>query len=143
MTRVSIGDGLFTDTAAGPRLLGGRCDSCGTVTFPPQSGCPRCFTDEMEPIELSDHGTLWTFTTQGFPPKAAPEGAYIGPLDPFEPYAVGYVELEGHCKVEARLTEPDPSKLRVGQRMRLVLVPIANDDGGREIVTFAFEPVTS
>ncbi len=137
MVRVAIDDGLFIVSSGGPRLIGSRCASCSTVTFPRQNGCPCCFADDMSDEELPDHGTLWTFTTQGFPPKAAAEdGAYLGSLEPFEPYTVGYVELEGACKVEARLTEPDPAKLRIGQTMRLVLIPL-NDD----FTTFAFEPV--
>ena len=133
-----IDAGIVMDGPDGrPRLRGSRCDACGVVTFPTQSGCPACHSDALADVALPDRGTLWTFTTQGFPPKAAPEGAYIGPLDPFEPYTVGYVELAGHCKVEARLTQPDPSKLEIGMEMQLVLIPI-ND----EFITFAFEPVT-
>jgi uncharacterized protein len=136
MSRTAIDPGLFTVGPDGPRLVGSRCGSCGVVTFPSQNGCPRCNNDELEQIELPERGTLWTFPTPGFPPKAAPEGAYVGPLDPFEPYTVGYVELPGHCKVETRLTEPDPSKMRIGMEMKLVLVPITD-----EHETFAFEPV--
>ncbi|MEX2393856.1 MAG: OB-fold domain-containing protein [Actinomycetota bacterium] len=138
MPEVLIDEAIFIDGPDGrPRLRGSRCGACGVVTFPTQSGCPSCFTDSLDDVALPDRGTLWTFTTQGFPPKAPPEGSYIGPLDPFEPYTVGYVELEGHCKVEARLTEPDPSKLEIGMEMRLVLIPL-ND----ELTTFAFEPVS-
>ena len=138
MSRAAIDPGLFVDGPDGPRLIGSRCDSCGVVTFPTQSGCPRCNNDELEQVELPDRGTLWTFTTQGFPPKAPPEGSYIGELEPFEPFTVGYVELPDHCKVEARLTEPDPSKLKIGMEMKLVLVPFGDDH-----TTFAFEPVTT
>jgi uncharacterized protein len=137
MPQVLIDVSVIRQTKDGPRLIGSRCASCDTATFPTQSGCPRCFSDDMPEIELPPTGTLWTFTTQGFPPKAEPEGAYIGPLDPFEPYTVGYVELEGACKVEARLTEPDPAKLTIGQEMQLVLVAL-ND----EVTTFAFAPVS-
>ena len=136
MAQVAIDDTIFRLTADGPRLVGGRCGACSQVTFPAQSGCPRCFSDDMSEVELPDRGTLWTFTTQGFPPKAAPEGAYLGPLDPFEPYCVGYIELEGHCKVEARITEADPAEMTIGQEMRLVLIPLSD-----ELTTFAFEPV--
>jgi uncharacterized protein len=83
---------------------------------------------------------LWTWTVQGFPPKAPP---YVGNADPktFEPFGVGYVELPGEVKVEARLTEADPAKLVIGMEMELVIVPLATDDDGNEIVTFAFAPV--
>jgi uncharacterized OB-fold protein len=144
MTQVAIDPGLFTMTADGPRLVGSRCWGCGVVTFPTQTGCPRCNSEEMAPIELPDRGTLWTFTTQAFRPKSPPEGSYLGDdtLDTFEPYTVGYIELPGFCKVESRLTEPDPSKLEIGMTMQLVLVPFRTNDDGDEVVTFAFEPVS-
>jgi uncharacterized OB-fold protein len=122
-----IADGLFTDE---PRLIGTRCGACGVVTFPSQSSCPRCNAEDMREELLANRGTLWTWTTQGFEPKSPP---YAGP-SPFEPYAVGYIELEGQCKVEARLTERDPEKLRIGMEMELVLMPY----GDR--TTYAFKP---
>ena len=63
-------------------------------------------------------------------------------LDPenFEAYGVGYVELPGEVKVEARLTENDPTRLRVGMEMELTVVPLAIDEEGNEVVTFAFQP---
>jgi uncharacterized OB-fold protein len=108
--------------------------------FPAQSGCPKCTGDETETVELATRGTLWTWTVQGFPPKAPP---YQGDADPktFRPFGVGYVELPGQVKVEARLTEADPAALRIGMEMELVIVPLATDGDGNEIVTFAFAPV--
>jgi uncharacterized OB-fold protein len=108
--------------------------------FPVQAGCPRCTGNETETVELARRGTLWTWTVQGFAPKSPP---YAGNADPatFEPFGVGYVELPGEVKVETRLTEADPDKLRIGMEMELVLVPLTTDDNGDEIVTFAFAPV--
>ena len=55
----------------------------------------------------------------------------------FEPYGVGYVELPGEVRVEARLTESDPARLRIGMPMELTLIPAP---GQAEAVTFAFRP---
>ena len=57
------------------------------------------------------------------------------------PFGVGYVELPGEVKVEARLTESDPDVLRLGMEMELVVLPFRTDDDGNEVVTFAFRPV--
>lgn len=77
---------------------------------------------------------------QGFPPKAPP---YAGDDNPktFKAFGVGYVELPGQVKVEARLTEADPEKLKIGMEMEMVIIPLAKDEEGNEIVTFAFAPV--
>ena len=77
---------------------------------------------------------MWTWTIQCFAPKSPP---YAGTSEDFEPYGVGYVELPGEVRVEARLTEADPAQLRIGMPMELVLVPAPGDGGA---VTFAFRP---
>jgi len=138
--QVPVQEGVFTWPSDEPRLLGSRCKECGNHMFPVQSGCPRCTADGAETIELSRVGTLWTWTVQGFPPKAPP---YAGNVDPktFEAFGVGYVELPGEVKVEARLTEADPEKLKIGMEMEMVIVPLSTDDDGNEVVTFAFAPV--
>ena len=43
--------------------------------------------------------------------------------------------------VEARLTEPDPARLAIGQPMRLAIVPYTVRADGTEVMTFAFAPV--
>ena len=32
----------------------------------------QVYFDDVEPVELGTKGTLWTWTIQGFPPKAPP-----------------------------------------------------------------------
>lgn len=138
--QVPVEEGLFTWPSDDPRLVGSKCGDCGVVMFPRQRSCARCNSESVSDLELSNRGTLWTWTTQGFPPKNPP---YIGPNDPetFEPYAVGYVELPGQVRVEGRLTESDPDALRIGMEMELTIIPFATDDEGNEIVTFAFRPL--
>ena len=84
-----------------PALLGSECSRCGTVSFPRQAACPRCTSTDVVERRLSRRGTLWSWTVQRFRPKSPP---YTGPEE-FEPYGVGYIELPGEVRVEARLTE--------------------------------------
>ena len=140
-SQVHVAEGVFVERADGPHLLGSRCNDCGTHAFPPQSGCQRCAGTNTDKVELGNRGTLWTFTVQGFPPKAPP---FKGSADPasFVPFGVGYVEIPGQVKVETRLTESDPAKLIIGMQMEMVLVPLCVDADGNEVVTFAFKPVS-
>ena len=139
-TQIPVAEGLFTWPGDTPHLLGSRCINCDNHMFPTQSSCPRCTGSETETVELSARGTLWTWTIQGFPPKSPP---FIGDDDPatFRPFGVGYIELPGQVKVESRLTEADPEKLRIGMEMELVIVPLTTDADGNEVMTFAFAPV--
>jgi uncharacterized protein len=138
--QVPVSEGVFTWPSEAPALLGSRCRNCGNHMFPVQSGCPKCMAVDNEPVELSRRGTLWTWTVQGFPPKAPPFVGDAGAAT-FQPFGVGYVELPDQVKVEARLTEADPERLRIGMEMELVIVPLATDADGNEVVTFAFAPV--
>jgi uncharacterized OB-fold protein len=133
-----IADGLFTWPADEPRLIGSRCDSCGAVTFPTQTSCPRCTGTDVHEHLLARRGVLWTWTVQGFRPKSPP---YEGPTD-FEPYPVGYVELPDDVKVEALLVDAGPEDLRIGAEMELAIVPFRSSVEHRPLLTFAFRPAS-
>ncbi len=139
MERVPVAEGIFTWPSDDPQLVGSRCGACGLVTFPAQDSCARCGGTEMVEHPLPRRGRLWAWTTQSFSPPSPP---YAGPTGAdFVPYGVGYVELAGEVKVEARLTEADPEALAQGMEMELVVVPFRIDADGNEVVTFAFRPV--
>jgi uncharacterized OB-fold protein len=125
-----IADELFTWPSDEPRLIGGRCADCGAVAFPRPTSCSRCTSERIDEHLLARTGTLWSWTVQRFEPKEP----YVGP-QPFEPYGVGYVDLDGEVIVESRLTTADPDQLEIGQTMQLAIVPFT--DGH---VTFAFAP---
>jgi len=137
MARIPVAEGIFTWPSDQPQLIGGRCAACGIVTFPAQGSCPRCASTEMVEHLLSRRGRLWAWTTQEFPPPSPPYTGASG--KDFVPFGVGYVELGGEVRVEARLTET--AGLVDGMEMELVLVPFRKDEEGNEVVTFAFRPV--
>ena len=137
--QVPVQDDLFSWGDEGVRLIGGRCTDCDNHVFPYQSGCPRCSGAQVVEVELSTEGELWTWTIQGYPPKTPPYVGHVGDED-FEPFGVGYVELSGELRVEARLTENDPSLLWIGMPMTLTLLPLTINESGEEVVTFAFAP---
>jgi uncharacterized OB-fold protein len=70
---------------------------------------------------LPSRGTLVAWTTQGFVPKLPYAGSEKA--DRFEPFGVGLVQLADVIRVESRLTENDPAKLRFGMEMELAVVP--------------------
>ena len=127
---VAVQEGLFTVDADGAaHLVGGRCRACGRHQFPRSSLCPYCGADDVAEALLSPDGTLWAWTAV----TAAPPG-YRGDV----PYGFGVVELPEGLRVITRLTEPDPTRLRFGQDVRLQLVVLHRDDEGRDVLTWAF-----
>ena len=141
MTGEPIAEDLFTWPDDEPRLVGARCERCGAITFPVRTGCARCGSTDLGRHLLGRSGTLWTWTSQGFAPKAPFTGNVgVGPDD--VPWFVGLVELPGELRVEGLLTGVTQETLRIGMPMRLVVVPFRRDKAG-EVVTFAFTPETS
>ena len=134
---VPIAEGLYTWPSESPQLIASKCAGCGEVAFPAQQSCPACTSESVGEILLSRRGELWTWTIQRFPPPPP----YVGAVDRFEPYGVGYVELPEGVRVEARLTTANPDELEIGQTMELVIEKFAEGDDGRSLMTFAFAPV--
>lgn len=138
MAQIAFAPDVFTWPSDDPQLLGGRCAECGSVTFPCPTSCARCGSVDVVSHPLPRHGMLWTFTTQGFLPKEPYAGGETA--ETFEAFGVGLVQLGDEVRVEARLTENDPERLRIGMEMELRIVPFRTDDDGTEVMTFAFAP---
>ena len=130
---VAVREGLFTVAADGScHLLGGRCARCGEHHFPRTATCPYCSADEVTEVPLSETGTLFGWTAVTAPPPG-----YRGAV----PFGFGVVELPERIRVITRISEPEPSRLRRGQTMRLEIVPLHEDEDGRPVVTYSFGPV--
>ena len=83
--RVPAIEGWFT-TGDEPRLLGQKDPQSGSTFFPKDvaiSRAPGYADAELEDVELSRRGTLWSYTTNHYQPPPP----YESP-DPFEPYTV-------------------------------------------------------
>jgi uncharacterized protein len=118
-------------------LFGSRRRSTGMVKFPAER--PELFDGDadIEPIELSTNGTLYTFTTQEFPPPLPYRGKRSP--DEFKPYVVGFVELEEGVLVESLIVNVAAGDLRIGQPLLSTTTTIETADG-QSFTTFAFQP---
>jgi uncharacterized OB-fold protein len=124
-----IADDLLSVEAGELRLVASREHASGRIVFPPRA----LDDDRFDRVLLGTRGKLWSWTIQRFRPKSPP---YAGP-DAFEPYAVGYIELEGQLVIEARLTGVPFDQLHIGMDMQLVPLPFTLASG-LERTTFAF-----
>src|SRR5260370_32756095 len=112
------------------RLIGGRNRKSGQIVFPLPSD-----RESFEALELPQHGLLWSYTVQRFEPKSPP---YLAD-GPFQPFAVGYVELPGALIVESRLIDVRFDELRIGMPMELTTFALRSDEHGAALM-FAFRP---
>lgn len=124
-----VADELF-ETEPALRLIGGKERATGRIVFP----LPR--DQGFDRLYLPGSGTLWSYTVQRFAPKVPP---YKG-VEPFQPFAVGYVELAGACIVESRLSIRHFEELHLGMRMELTTQSLYIDAAGQHVITYAFQP---
>ena len=138
-TRPAV-EGWFT-TGPEPTLLGSRCTTCATVSFPPtppdRAGfCrnPACDGDELETAELSRRGTVWSYTDAQYQPPPP----YVARTDPYEPFALAAVELAEGITVLGQVADGYGVRdLRVGAEVELVVEPLDGD-----LLTWRWKPVT-
>ena len=139
-TQVPAVDGWFTTDPDAPHLLGSRCTTCGTYFFPRETFMcrnPGCMGTELDKVQLSRRGTVWSFTDNRYQPPAP----YVSP-DPFVPYAIVAVELTEERMVVLGQLAPgvDMTSLHVGTEVELVLDTLHEDDDHAYLV-WKWKPV--
>jgi len=102
-------DRFFREMRDNGRIMGLKCPRCGAVLLPPRPYCGFCYTPVEEWVELSDEGTLQTFTVIHLP--------FAGqPTEP--PYVYAFIRLDGaDVQFPHILGEIDPSDVEVGLRL--------------------------
>jgi uncharacterized OB-fold protein len=94
------------------RLMASVCRNCGNRTFPPRADCPDCLAEDFEYVELSGHGTVYTFTTI----TAAPTG-----FEDVAPYTVAVVDLEEGGRLLAWIGDTIPAaEVAIGMPVQVV-----------------------
>ena len=114
------------------RYEAAKCSKCEKVFFPPRRVCSQCGTREFEKTQLPQEGKVETFTVI----RVAPTG-----FSDEAPYAVGIVSLPGGIKVTAQIVDCDPTRLTIGDRVRLEFRKIRQDgDSGILCYGYKFVP---
>jgi uncharacterized OB-fold protein len=136
--RVHAVEGLFAETADGPRLLGSKCRGCGAAYFPKDTVChnPDCRDPAMEDANFGPAGRIWGCAIQNYAPPPP-----VLTREPYEPYAMAMVDLDDGLRVMGRIDVDDPMKVKVGGKVELVVGGLCDDEDGNEIVTWMFRPV--
>lgn len=94
------------------KIMGTRCPTCNRVYVPARSVCKDCFGQLDEWVEVSDKGTLLTYTVY-------PQSSRVQPVEP--PIVYGIVQLDGaDTGIVHMLGEVDLEQLRIGMRVQAV-----------------------
>jgi uncharacterized OB-fold protein len=116
-----------------PYLEGFKCTSCGAVTLRSRTACASCGGRKtLSPQRLSNEGKLHVFsiTHRSFP------GIPV-------PFVSAIADLDGGGSVKTNLigVDPDPEKIKMGMRVRVVYeIAPRKDREGNEYMTFYLRP---
>jgi len=113
------------------------CTRCGKLFLDQRRHCAACGArDALAPQRLQEHGQLHAYTIVH---RSLP-GVKV-------PFVSAVVDLDGGGTVKGNLenVEPDPSRIAVGQRVRLrystiARTPDARGHGSAPILTYCFVP---
>jgi len=120
------------------RLMGSRCKKCGSLFLPPRPICIKCYSSDMEWVEMKGKGKLAAFTCIHVGPPWMIEQGY----DRNHPYCSGVVELEEGVKIDARIEEVDANKPETISIGMPLTVTYLHRGEGEEMNTFlAFKPL--
>ncbi len=111
-------------------LKGGKCASCGKLSFPYSAICWHCQSERMETARLARKGKLYSYSVV----HAAAKGWRV-------PYVLGYVDLEDGIRVLSHI-DAEQGQLRCDLPVRLALGVIRHDADGVAVHSHVFEPDT-
>ncbi|TEU04828.1 Zn-ribbon domain-containing OB-fold protein, partial [Candidatus Bathyarchaeota archaeon] len=92
------------------RLMAAKCKKCGTMLLPPRPMCTKCFSSDLEWVELKNKGKLLTYTVIHVSSKQ---------FESLIPYAVGIVKLEDGPKLPGMIQDVEPEKISVGMSLEV------------------------
>jgi uncharacterized OB-fold protein len=111
-TAGAVGSRFLIELRDNKKIVGTKCTTCDLVYVPARSVCKHCFAELDKWVEVSDRGTLQTYTVAG-------QANGVQPVDP--PIIYGIVQLDGASTgLVHMLSEVDFEKLAVGMRVKAV-----------------------
>jgi uncharacterized OB-fold protein len=108
----AVGSRFLIELRDNKRIMGTRCPDCNLVYVPARSVCRDCFGQLSEWVEVSQQGTLLTYTVAYQPTP-------VQPVPP--PITYGVIQLDGaDTGLVHMLGEVEPDQLKVGMRVKAV-----------------------
>lgn len=107
-----VGSRFFIELRDHQKIWGRRCPSCKKVVVPARKLCGQCFCQTSDWVEVSDEGTIQTYTVVRYPSD-------IQPLN--QPYGIAVIRLDGADTGMAHLLfGSNPENWRIGMRVKAV-----------------------
>ena len=102
------------------RLLGSKCETCGSSYFPRRSLCPKCRRKgKLAEVQYSGKGKIYSYTEVTAPPQGFEDQA---------PYILAVIELDEGAKLTAQVVDVHKDNVKIGSRVEKVFRVIQKDD---------------
>lgn len=102
------------------RLIGTRCETCGTAYFPKRLLCPKCRRKgKVTEAEFSGKGKVYSFTEVSSPPEGFEDQV---------PYILAVIELEEGAKLTGQIVDAHKEDVEIGSPVERVFRVIQRDD---------------
>ena len=100
----------FWDATEQDQLLLPRCTACDFVIWYPRELCPECGSTDVEWIEASGRGSVYSFSITRRMPGRWGQAA---------PFVLAYVELEEGPRIMTNIVGCDPESVSIGQAVEV------------------------
>jgi len=140
--QVPVMEGFMTTPLSSPEqvcLTGSKCLSCGVVLLGKRHACENCASTDLEDVIFSKIGKVYSYTIALYPPPQP----YAGPVDPFVPYPIVWVDLPEGARILSTLTDCKPDEVKIGMEIELVVEKGWEDEKGNDVMIYKFKPVSN
>jgi uncharacterized protein len=115
-------------------LIASRCSECRETIFGNAvQWCQHCGSADVVEVLLGRLGNLWSYTVVRHPPP----GQHHLP-QPFVPFAIGLVEMDGEGLRVLSPLNVALDHLRVGLELELEAHPLYKDSSNLDVMSFRF-----
>jgi hypothetical protein len=113
----------FWDAADQGRLVAQRCAACGRLRHPPRPMCPECSSLDVEVVELSGRGVVYSYALLHHPQHPAFEYPVLAVL----------VDLEEGIRIVSNVVGVEPNDVGIGIPVQVEFVA---SDGEHHVPVF-------
>jgi uncharacterized OB-fold protein len=104
---------FFWEATRERRLVAQRCGVCGVLRHPPRPMCPQCNSLDIDIVELSGRGVVYSFSFVHYPQSPA-----------FDyPVFAALVDLEEGVRLVTNLVEVDKDSVQFDMPVEVVWAP--------------------
>ncbi len=109
----------FWEAAKERRLVIQRCKECGKHIFYPRIACPHCFSDNVEWVDASGKGTVYSYTVV----ESNAPSAFINDI----PYVVAVVRLAEGVQMLTNIVGCHPEEVRCDMPVEVTFERLDNE----------------